>query len=221
MIDSISYSQIRLFDKCQYAFKLRYFDNCQPMHFDPTVFSVGNIVHTVIRKYYSIKPALEQTKQFLTLELLKEWDYSLDEEKYDNCVVCLDHFGDFEIIRRQKNDTFPVSEVKLVREGLLGIIDALFDKGIIEFKTNKKARMTADYQNQGNMYSALSNVSNVYFYFLYPNVIKKCTIEPAILDSIKEKRDRICAAIKTRTFEPNFQNCKRCEYRFYCEYYHA
>lgn len=218
----ISPAKLKWFDKCPYAFKLKYIEKIEPVYFDPNVFKVGSIVHDTIHEYYMVRPAIDAAREYILSVLYRKWDYSLEYSKFADAIQYIKHFIDFELIRRKNEDVFPASEVEISRNGYYGIIDFLMEdrKLVIDFKTGKKPRERKSYSFQAVVYNWLSCADDeVFFYYLGPNEIIGIKVTQELIDEVLQLSKGIQDAFIKREF-PALGSCSGCEYKHCCSKVH-
>jgi len=214
-----SASQLKLYDMCPYAFKLRYIDSKKPVYPDPSIFTVGRVIHTVIETYYKFQQPKEEIKESLIRYFHNTWNFGNDHSLFAKGLVCLKNFTDFELLRRKKYDYFPKTELKVKSKGYYGIID-YYDEElnmILDFKTSKRPSIPANYKIQAYVYNLiLEGKGKVHFYFLYPNKIRTYTITEEIEEKVKQIKASILCSLKENDFPIN-DHCRFCAYSHCCD----
>ncbi|MHA1866006.1 MAG: PD-(D/E)XK nuclease family protein [Candidatus Heimdallarchaeaceae archaeon] len=231
----ISQSQINLYRKCPYAYKLRYIDNRISVMFDPSIVEVGSRVHSAIDRYYKnyfdTNLTQNQILEIVYGLLRQEWDTTLPPEYLKKAFKCLYNFAIFES-NNLSNDlrTKPLTEVKIQYNDLYGIVDYIdFNtKTVIDFKTNTNAGLGYDKKMQAVMYKKLvegrfkTRISSFYFVFLYPGKQIEVKFDKKlskIEEELEKIKNSIIGAFQKKKFpkKPRTPNtCKGCEYRIYC-----
>jgi len=226
---SISQSQINLFKKCPYAYELKYSYHKHPIFFDPSLFEVGSRVHDAIDKYYKGHYTPEFTENEILMEvynILKyDWDTTLPADYLRKAYQCLQNFAIWE----HKNQIQPLTEVKIYAGDLMGIIDYfdIYNKKIIDFKTNTRAFVGYNNKVQAVMYKMLVkekfdiDIDKFLLYYLYPGEYREVKIKNVdkIENDIKDNVKKIQEAWRRHHF-PKIpktpKTCNGCEYNYYC-----
>jgi len=214
-----SASQLKLFKRCPYAFKLKYLVGEKPIFRDPTIFTVGRVVHDTIESYYAAKPDQDDIEDAVRRYFHNLWDVTGKFDKYTMASQCLKHFTDFELLRRSNYDYFPASEKKISAHGFYGIID-YYDKPlkmIIDFKTEKRARLLPRHKLQAAVYNKIMDGNGkVHFYFLQENKILSYNIEDTVNQEVHTTKQDILQALENDDF-PISNKCSYCEFSYCCD----
>ena len=111
-------------------------------------------------------------------------------------------------------------------EGVIDLIDAK-KMIVVDWKTSKDAKMTADYSLQGNIYAMLSReivgkvITDVRFVFLESGEPIKCTVNSDTINStvafIKQVRDDITKCSQQGLFpRVKSSKCQKCQFALTC-----
>ena len=230
---AISQSQINLYRSCPHAYELSYRYNCEPMMFDPSILYVGRAVHDAIDKYYKHSHTQSTDKALITSltykQLRNEWDTTLPVDYLKKAYQCIQNFAEFE--SNNNSSSNPMTEIKVVSNGLLGIIDYvdLENEQFIDWKTNARASLGYDYKLQAVMYRLLIkeefdvDIKKFRFQFLFPNEFREAKFSNSKIMDIEKDLFAFVEQIKESWQTLNFpkkprlpSTCKYCSYRYYC-----
>jgi len=229
----ISQSAISLYRFCPYAYYLKYKKRCTPMFWDMSAMDTGRYAHDAIDKYYKFHYDAEESRDYILAntyeELKKIWDTSLDIENFKKAYQCLENHADWEY--RNITDglqTKPLTELKLSQKGYFGYLDYVHLQNWkpVDFKTGKHANLSYNYRLQAYVYKVLLEaefgkpVNHFYFYFLHPNEWRTVSFGKDKQIKVGEDVENYKLRIEDEDFEheprlPN--NCKNCEYKYYCK----
>lgn len=219
-----SSAQLKLFNTCPLAFKLKYILGKEPK-FDwrrEVNFYAGKKVHSAIEAYYKLFPPVQDVSSTVLSQLMLNWNKRMPHGVLETALLCTKNFTSFETLRRKRYEYVPLSEGKLKARGFYGIVD-FFDTHnacLIDFKTSKRDSMKRDFKIQACIYNWLVNGSGrVNFYFLYTNTIKTYVVDDAMEAEVQRKKADIIYALDNDDF-PATDHCKWCQYSYCCDREH-
>lgn len=234
---TISQSALTLFEKCPYAYKLKYINKCQRMFFDPSILDMGSYVHDAIDKYYRNGFMTTGTADDILAEtyneLKKIWDISFLPEQLKKAYTCLENHAQWEYTNiLQEMRTKPFTELKIKRKGYYGIVD-YFDLPIrkaVDLKTGANAYISREYRIQAHVYKTVIDdefnvqLDDFWFFFLYSNQWRRVNYndekQRKIAEETEKLKEELIHALETGEFEkkPRLENaCKYCDLLYYCK----
>lgn len=230
-MDVFSYSKIKLFGECPYAYKLKYIDQLKVEKKETTEQFAGRVIHSALQ--YLHEKVMEKKKPGLFQVLSKfelDWNKLFDEKKLViNTNEDLKQNA-FDIIENYYNKHFPFSDDKTVALEkkvekeygdfkIIGYIDRLEDAGdkiiIHDYKTGKTKYLDED---QLKLYHLLLNPqknAEYVWHFLNLNDNEKrisdlTGFEQTIIEKIKQIKS-------ARSFEKKEgKKCRWCVYKNTC-----
>lgn len=214
-----SASQLKMFDMCPLAFKHKYILSHKAKYPPKTdlAFYAGRKVHEVADSCYKLWPETHELNSKLKTWMSISWDMKKPYEAYEMAMACVNHFVDFETIRRRKYDYSVDSEVKKNNEGFYGILDFhdQQEQCVIDWKTGKSARLGKNYKIQAAVYAILAETKIINFYYLYANKIKTVKITEEMIDEVLTLKSKILVALDNDEFKRE-KHCKWCPFSHCC-----
>ena len=172
---TLSPTAINTYLSCPHKFYLRYI---KKLRTKPSIHLIrGQIVHKTLHEFYKNHPGMSQATPVgqIRQELLKifnhQWDAAGDRLKglglaeeqidfyHDDSELMLLNFSHWFIKNGMPEPDLTEARILSQNFGLLGIIDAVFEKSdqviLIDYKTSKQAKITDDTLRQAALYSLL------------------------------------------------------------------
>jgi len=229
----ISQSALSLYRSCPYAYKLKYFDKCDPIFFDTVPMDVGGLIHDCIHVYYrdGYDTSFNDTDIFdITYSHLKRnWDLSFPVSDYAKAYQCLQNHSLWEYDNVKKGiEVKPFSELKLSANGFYGIIDYvdIQNNRLIDFKSNKYPSLSYEYRMQAEIYKELfehnfkKDITHFYFFFLFTNDWRTVSFNDAKQKCVRDDVFELLRSVKSNDFDKKPRTpsvCNNCPYSYYCK----
>lgn len=222
---------MRRFNECPYSYYLSYIEGHKQLFPDyvQKVINVGRVAHKTIEAYYAQWPPRELIGQ--EMERLITFIVGINplegtyKQRYE---TAMENFASFERRRRRRDNSEPLSEVKVkchsndVQE--TGVIDFYNPSTgrVIDFKTSKYDGNDEYQRLQLNYYyyllkTELGEQANLYNYYLLSDDVVKVDVEHNIQKNLKALKNQIMNAHSTEEFpRKTGGQCERCPLKLYC-----
>jgi len=217
----LSPTAINIYRKCprKFMYYVKQFPSLPPHPKYEEALELGRIVHQIIAHYYNIIPESvtpTEVKMFVTKAYKDVFPESMLHLK-ERVEMQLLNFIKFEKQRLNWHiSAKPIAvEKDYRRDGVHGVVDALFRKGddlvVVDWKTGRgKARLTEDIVVQMNVYLYLTGAKEAYVVFL--EFGEYSVVTPSI---------DVVELVKTITSDNLFipkrgKHCESCEYQMLC-----
>ncbi len=237
-LETISYSQVSLYDLCPYRYKLKYVNKLREEK--KPFFVFGNIVHEILEKHLRGEIKSEYLDKILRDKLLEEIELFKDnvEEYYAKGKEIFEQFlrknrevfGDYDTVGVERKISLVLNDRMLVgyidrvvrnKEGLIELIDYKTTPIIKNQKTTIENAL-----KQLSLYAYLyeietgERVSKVHVWLLSHNKILSFSPDKSFISDFLKHVEDVIEKTKRGEFPPKPSSlCRYCDYKMICKYW--
>jgi len=223
----ISPSRLMTYTKCPRKYEYGELSFYHPLT-DMTARLFGKAVHRAIELYYGSitqNPTKATIRSTIERQFQLAWDSRVTGRLRNEYNTCRDNFMAFEFWRLSEKQTPfkpDIVEKDTYSQKFHAIIDWFKDGRLIDFKTNKKAELTPEYQielwTQAEVLKFVGHkVKTMELFFLKQNKLIK--VPKANFGWLYNLRQNVLDAVSGKVFPPKRSIlCHWCDYKLRCDY---